>query len=182
MSELTRPLRAVNRPPLPAHEGGLGARILAATATPGGAVFVLCIVLVIAIAARNENFSDPGVLIRFIGRTAPIAIAAMGQYFVIVSGEFDLSMAAVVTAQVVMAGNLIGQDSGRILPVMVLMVAVGAMARQLLLRMPWRLMAARTGAQSRLALLSTSTPSPRSFSSNAMVSMGSSPRSHLDPG
>jgi ribose transport system permease protein len=127
MSELTRPLRAMNRPPLPAHQGGLGARILAATATPGGAVFVLCIVLVIAIAARNENFSDPGVLIRFIGRTAPIAIAAMGQYFVIVSGEFDLSMAAVVTAQVVMAGNLIGQDSDRILPVMVLMVAVGAL-------------------------------------------------------
>ena len=127
MSELARPLRAVNRPPLPAHQRGFGGRVLTAAATPGGAVFVLVIVLVIAITARNENFSDPGVLIRFIGRTAPIAIAAMGQYFVIVSGEFDLSMAAVVTAQVVMAGNLIGQDTGRILPVMVLMLAVGAL-------------------------------------------------------
>ncbi len=127
MSDLIRPLRAADRPPLPAHQGGLGARVATVAATPGGAVFVLVVVLVIAIAARNENFSDPGVLIRFIGRTAPIAIAAMGQYFVIVSGEFDLSMAAVVTTQVVMAGNLIGQDTGRILPVMVLMLAVGAL-------------------------------------------------------
>ena len=66
-------------------------------------------------------------LIRFVGRTAPIAIAAMGQYYVIVSGEFDLSMGAVIATQVVMAGNLIGQDEDRILPVMVLMLAVGAL-------------------------------------------------------
>ena len=65
-------------------------------------------------------------LIRFIGRTAPIAIAAMGQYYVIVSGEFDLSMGAVIATQVVIAGNLIGQDEDRILPVMVLMLLVGA--------------------------------------------------------
>ena len=72
--------------------------------------------LLVATIVANPNFGDPGVLIRFVGRTAPIAIAAMGQYFVIVSGEFDLSMGAVITTQVVMAGNLIGQDEGRILP------------------------------------------------------------------
>ena len=113
VSQLTRPA-----PPLPVQPDAASRALAGALATPGGAVFVLVIVLVIAITARNENFTDPGVLIRFIGRTAPIAIAAMGQYFVIVSGEFDLSMAAVVSAQVVMAGNLIGQDTGRILPVM----------------------------------------------------------------
>lgn len=123
VSQLTRGQRA----PLPVRAGTPGTRALAAISTPGGAVFVLVIALVIAIAARNENFADPGVLIRFIGRTAPIAIAAMGQYFVIVSGEFDLSMAAVVSAQVVMAGNLIGQDTGRILPVTLLMLAIGAL-------------------------------------------------------
>ena len=85
------------------------------------------IVLTVATIIANPNFGDPGALIRFAGRTAAIAIAAMGQYYVIVSGEFDLSMGAVVTAQVVMAGNLIGQDEGRILPVMLLMVAVGVL-------------------------------------------------------
>ena len=117
----TRPHREI-----PAHQGGLGYRFAAAVATPGGAVFLLAIGLLVATMVANENFADPGVVVRFLGRTAPIAIAAMGQYFVIVSGEFDLSMAAVVTTQVVMAGNLIGQDEGRIVPVTCLMLLVGA--------------------------------------------------------
>ena len=98
-----------------------------AAITPGGAVFVLVVVLLAAVIWSNPNFGEPGFLIRFVGRTAPLAIAAIGQYYVIVSGEFDLSMGAVIATQVVMAGNLIGQDEGRILPVMALMIAVGAL-------------------------------------------------------
>ncbi len=112
---------------VPEHARPLGARIAAGAATPGGAVFVLVAVLLVAIIVANPNFADPGALIRFAGRTAPIAIAAMGQYYVIVSGEFDLSMGAVVATQVVIAGNLIGQDEGRILPVLLLMLVVGAL-------------------------------------------------------
>ena len=115
------------RPALPAHEGSLGSRIANGMATPGGAVFVLVGVLLVAIMISNPNFTDPGALIRFAGRTAPIAIAAMGQYYVIVSGEFDLSMAAVIATQVVLAGNFIGQDEARILPGLLLMLAVGAL-------------------------------------------------------
>ena len=100
----------------PPTSTALAGRTLAALASPGGAVFLLAIALLVAIIAANPNFADPGVLIRFMGRTAPIAIAAMGQYFVIVSGEFDLSMGAVIATQVVIAGNLIGQDEDRILP------------------------------------------------------------------
>lgn len=101
-------------------------RFLRALRTPSGAVFVLLLVLLIAVIAANPSFGEPGSLIRFIGRTAPIAIAAMGQYFVIVSGEFDLSMGSVVTAQVIIAGNLIGQDDSRAIPVLVLMLVFGA--------------------------------------------------------
>ena len=110
---------------LPVHHRTAGGRAAAAVSTPGGAVFVLAIGLLVATIVANPNFGDPGVVIRFFGRSAPIAIAAMGQYFVIVSGEFDLSMGAVIGTQVVLAGNLIGQDDGRIFPVMVLMIAVG---------------------------------------------------------
>ena len=83
--------------------------------------------LLVSIMISNPNFTEPGALIRFAGRTAPIAIVAMGQYYVIVSGEFDLSMAAVITTQVVLAGNFIGQDEGRIMPGLLLMLAVGAL-------------------------------------------------------
>jgi len=95
--------------------------------SPGGAIYLLVLVLLVAIMVANPNFADPNALIRFAGRTAPIAVAAMGQYFVIVSGEFDLSMAAVITTQVVLAGNFIGQDESRILPGVLLMLAVGVL-------------------------------------------------------
>ncbi|MFH7323161.1 ABC transporter permease [Aeromicrobium sp. JJY06] len=112
---------------LPVHETTFGRRSLAALATPGGGVFLLVIALLLAIMVSNPSFADGNTLIRFAGRTAPIAIAAMGQYFVIVSGEFDLSMGAVIAAQVVLAGNVIGQDEANILPGLLLMFVVGAL-------------------------------------------------------
>lgn len=117
----------VARQPLPTHDRTPGARALLALATPGGGVFVLAAVLLASVIVANPNFADADVLMRFAGRTAPIAIAAMGQYYVIVSGEFDLSMAAVIATQVVLAGNFIGQDEGRILPGLALMLGVGAL-------------------------------------------------------
>ncbi len=114
----TQPRPTAATEPLPAHQRRRRrAASPSASATPGGAVFVLVGALLVAIMICQPELRRPRrALIRFAGRTAPIAIAAMGQYYVIVSGEFDLSMGAVITTQVVMAGNLIGQDEGRILP------------------------------------------------------------------
>ncbi len=112
---------------LPASEGSLAQRIIRGAVTPGGAVFLLAGALFVAVVLSNPSFAEPPQLIRFIGRTAPIAIAAMGQYYVIVSGEFDLSMGAVIATQVVIAGNFIGQDEGRVLPALALMLLVGAL-------------------------------------------------------
>jgi len=94
--------------------------------SPRGAVFLLLIVLLVAITLLNPAFANPSQFIRFIQRVAPVAIVAIGQYFVIVGGEFDLSMGSVVTAQVVIAGNLIGQDDAKALPVLAFMLAFGA--------------------------------------------------------
>jgi ribose transport system permease protein len=127
MTDVTALRPDVSRPPLPEHSSGLPGRIAASGATPGGAVFVLAAVLLVATIVANPNFGDPEVLIRFLGRTAPIAIAAVGQYYVIVSGEFDLSMGAVISLQVVLAGNMIGDDAGMILPVVALMFLLGAL-------------------------------------------------------
>lgn len=109
-------------------EPSLGSRVLTGLrilVSPRGAVFLLLAILLVSIALLNPNFADPSQFIRFIQRVAPVAIVAIGQYFVIVSGEFDLSMGAVIATQVVLAGNLIGQDESKIVPVTLLMVAVG---------------------------------------------------------
>ncbi|MCU1508964.1 MAG: transporter permease [Glaciihabitans sp.] len=97
------------------------ARVGRGLRTPGGAIFVLLAILLVGLFLYNPSLGDPGQFMRFLGRTAPILIVALGQYFVIVSGEIDLSMAAIIAAQVVLAGNLIGQDASRILPVVLLM-------------------------------------------------------------
>jgi ribose transport system permease protein len=119
--------RHVARPDLPQHHGSAFRRFMGGLLTPGGAVFVLAIALLLAVIASNPAFGEPDRLVRFLARTAPIVIIAMGQYFVIVSGEFDLSMGSVIATQVVMAGNLIGEDSSRILPVTLAMLAVGVL-------------------------------------------------------
>jgi ribose transport system permease protein len=110
---------------LPLTEGSVVQRVLRGAVTPGGAVFILAAILFVAVVWANPSFGEPPQLIRFIGRTAPIVIAAMGQYYVIVSGEFDLSMGAVIATQVVIAGNYIGDDEGRVLPALVLMMLIG---------------------------------------------------------
>lgn len=102
-------------------------RALLTMISPRGAVFLLLAVLLVGITVLNPNFAEPGQFIRFIQRVAPIAIVAIGQYFVIVSGEFDLSMGSLITAQVVIAGNLIGQDASKSVPVLIFMLAFGAL-------------------------------------------------------
>ncbi len=100
---------------------GLGRRAL----DPKGIVVVLLIVILLAIVVLNPSFAEPGSLMRFVQRVAPIAIVAIGQYFVIVSGEFDLSMGAVVTAQVMTVGHLVGVDESKTGPVLFVLFGIG---------------------------------------------------------
>jgi ribose transport system permease protein len=111
--------------PAPALGPRIG-RAALALISPRGAVFLLLAILLVWIIVLNPNFAEPGQFIRFIQRVSPIAIVAIGQYFVIVSGEFDLSMGSLITAQVVIAGNLIGQDDSKAIPVLLFMIVFGA--------------------------------------------------------
>jgi len=79
----------------------------------------------VAVTILNPAFAEPGQIMRFVQRVAPIAIVAIGQFFVIIAGEFDLSQGSLITAQVIVAGNLVGQDDSRTLPVLALMVVFG---------------------------------------------------------
>ena len=105
-------------------DGGLR-RLIERAVDPRGAVIVLLVVILIAIVVLNPSFAEPGALMRFIQRVSPVVIVAIGQYFVIVSGEFDLSMGAVVTAQVMTAGHLIGEDDSKTVPVLIIMLVIG---------------------------------------------------------
>ncbi|MFJ5835142.1 ABC transporter permease, partial [Streptomyces sp. NPDC093089] len=84
-------------------------------------------VLLVAIAIANPFFLEPDGFLAFVKRAAPLAILAAGQYFVIVSGEFDLSVGSLVTAEVVIAARLIDGDPGATWPVVLLLLAFGAL-------------------------------------------------------
>jgi len=95
--------------------------------SPRGAVFLLLVLRLVTVTILNPSFAEPGQFMRYIQRVAPVAIIAIGQYFVIIAGEFDLSQGSLITAQVIIAGNLVGQDDARTIPVLLLMLVFGVL-------------------------------------------------------
>ena len=88
-------------------------------------IFVVLIGLLVWIAILNPNFTEPPVFLAFLKRAAPLMILAAGQMFVIVSGEFDLSVGSLITAVVVAAAGLTEGDPDRTLWVVVALFALG---------------------------------------------------------
>jgi ribose transport system permease protein len=88
-------------------------------------IFLVLLVLLVWITIVNPNFVDPPVFLAFLKRAAPLVILAAGQYFVIVAGEFDLSVGSLVTVVVVVAARLIDGDPGKTWPVIALLLAMG---------------------------------------------------------
>ena len=76
-------------------------------------IFVVLLGLLVWIAILNPNFTNPPVFLAFLKRAAPLVILAAGQLFVIVSGEYDLSVGSLVTAVVVAAAGLTEGDPDR---------------------------------------------------------------------
>ncbi len=116
--------------PVP-RRAGAGRRMLGSVARlfsgGSGTVVALLIIIFAAIISLNPAFAEPPSLMAFVKKTAPLVILAIGQYFVVVSGEFDLSVGSLVGAQVVIAALLIDGDESRTIPVILLMLIFGAL-------------------------------------------------------
>ncbi|MGP4113714.1 ABC transporter permease [Streptomyces sp. 4N509B] len=87
-------------------------RRLAAALGTAAPVCALLLALLAALAVTDPGFYEPDRLLAFVRRAAPLVILAAGQYLVIVSGEFDLSVGAVVTVGVVTAAELYQEFPG----------------------------------------------------------------------
>ncbi len=88
-------------------------------------ILAVLAVLLAAIALANPFFLEPAGFLAFVRRAAPLVILAAGQYLVIVSGEFDLSVGSLVTVEVVVAARLIDGNEAATWPVLALLVALG---------------------------------------------------------
>jgi ribose transport system permease protein len=107
-------------PALSADGGGRWARLQAIPP-----IWLVLAVLLVAVIWRDPSFAEPGSLVAFIKRSAPLLVVALGQLFVIVSGEFDLSVGALMTACVVIAARLGEGDPGRTWWIILLLVLLG---------------------------------------------------------
>ena len=76
-----------------------------------GTIFVLLLILWVWITILNPTFAEPGPFLAYLKRSAPLVILAAGAYFVLVSGNFDLSVGSLVTVIVVVAARLIDGDA-----------------------------------------------------------------------
>ncbi len=88
--------------------------------------FVLA-VTVAAVVWRDPSFAEPPSLMAFLKRSAPLLVAAIGELFVIVSGEFDLSVGALMTACVVIAARVGDGDPSRTWWVVLLLLGFGVL-------------------------------------------------------
>jgi ribose transport system permease protein len=90
-----------------------------------GTIFVLLLILWVWITILNPTFAEPGPFLAYLKRSAPLVILAAGSYFVLVSGNFDLSVGSLVTVIVVVAARLIDGDPSNTWPVIVLLLVIG---------------------------------------------------------
>lgn len=88
-------------------------------------VLALLVLVLAVIVVINPSFAEPVSLMAFAKKAAPLVVLAIGQYFVIVSGEFDLSVGSLVGAQVVIAARLMDGDEALTWPVVGLMLVFG---------------------------------------------------------
>ncbi|CAM2829257.1 ABC transporter permease [Saccharomonospora xinjiangensis] len=91
-----------------------------------GPVLAVLALLLVALAFVGPAYSEPSGYLALLKRAAPLMILAIGQYFVIVSGGFDLSVGSLVTAEVVIAARLLDGDESATLWVIPLLLAIGA--------------------------------------------------------
>ena len=103
--------------------GARAARVLLGTAP----IFMVLIGLLVWITIENPNFTNPNVFLIFMRRAAPLMILAAGQLFVVLSGEFDLSVGALITLVVIVAARLTDGEPSRTWPVILLLIVVGAL-------------------------------------------------------
>ncbi|MBP2326135.1 ribose transport system permease protein [Kibdelosporangium banguiense] len=90
-------------------------------------VLAVLALLLIALAFAGPSYQEPAGYLALLKRAAPLMILAIGQYFVIVSGGFDLSVGSLVTAEVVIAARLIDGNDTATLWVIGLMLGIGAL-------------------------------------------------------
>lgn len=87
-------------------------------------VWYLLVVLLVVGAFVNPNFASPGNLNNILVGAAPAILLAVGQTFVLLGREIDLSVGSIVGFSAVICGNFMNHDAALAVPVALLAILV----------------------------------------------------------
>jgi ribose transport system permease protein len=90
-------------------------------------IYLVLLAAAAVVVWRDPGFAEPLSVMTFLKRAAPLAVLALGQLFVIVAGELDLSVGALITACVVVAARLGAGDPHRTWWIVALLVGFGVL-------------------------------------------------------
>lgn len=88
-------------------------------------VYPVFVVIMIAVAQLNPNFATTDGIFLFLRRSAPLAILAMGQIFVLATGGFDLSQGSLVTITVIGSSLIIYNNESAGYTAILIMLGLG---------------------------------------------------------
>lgn len=77
-------------------------------------IYFVLVVVMLLIYWRSPNFYQPGSLFAFVRSAAPLMIVTIGQMFVMISGEIDLSVGSLVTVVAAVAAQVINTNNANI--------------------------------------------------------------------
>lgn len=94
---------------------------------PAPIYLVLVLVLVAIGVASPGYFADASSLLFLLKLSVPLMLVTAGELFVLVGGEFDLSVGSLITLVVVVAAQLVNNDPARAWWVMLLVIGIGVL-------------------------------------------------------
>jgi ribose transport system permease protein len=87
---------------------------------------IVATLLVVMIVRRGGAFLSEENISNVLSQSVPLALVAVGQTFVVISGGIDLSVGSLASLTTVLAAGMIDGRSASVVPVLLLMMALGA--------------------------------------------------------
>jgi ribose transport system permease protein len=112
-------------PPRPALRHRIAA-LMTGVADRGLAVWIVVAAVVVVASLGNRLFLTQRNAANLFGQLTTLGLAAVGQMFAVLAGAIDLSVGSMAKLAAVLTAGMINGDASRLLPVIALVLALGA--------------------------------------------------------
>jgi ribose transport system permease protein len=94
--------------------------------TPVAGAYLALLLLLVVSTAVSSDFLTSDNIRNVLRQAAPLGVVALGQTVVILAGGIDVSVGAVISLTTVVAANIMKSDPGRVVPTIIVVLALAA--------------------------------------------------------